>query len=87
MTNYDGDLAHSIMMKFGTAPGEPNESQLTNIKQEIDAIRKAGSLPSEEDWRKVVKRFCPSAGSWIRKGVDNSDLNTLLLLAIEASRM
>ena len=63
MNSYDSDLAHSIMMKFKTAPGEPSESQLINIKQEIGAIRAEGRIPSEEDWRRVVKKYCPTSGS------------------------
>ena len=74
-------LANSIKIKFGTGPDEPNEYQIEKIIQDIENIKKTGSRPSDSDWYSIVKKYCPSAGSYKYSGLDNSDLNTLLSLA------
>lgn len=81
----DEKLAHSLKVKFGTAPAEPSDVQLSKIKNTILQIQSNGKAPTEQDWSNVVKIFCPSAGSWNYKGLDNSDLNTLLALAIQVA--
>ena len=80
MNSYD-ELAHIIKIKFGTAPHEPNPDQLKRIKLDIQALVSKGITPSEDDWVEIVEKHCPSAGSYIYKGADTSDLITLLQLA------
>lgn len=81
--SLDEELAHSLKVKFGTAPGEPSDVQLLKIKNTIRQIQSSGKVPTEQDWFNAVKIYCPSTGSWVYKGLDNSDLNTLLALAIK----
>lgn len=81
MNLYDQELAHKLKLKFGTVPNEPNQQQLESIKREIRSLVKQGLTPSESDWFKIVKRYCPSAGTHGYFGADNSDLITLLQLA------
>nr|WP_298114090.1 hypothetical protein [uncultured Pseudomonas sp.] len=75
-------LAHSLRMQFGLPPGQPSDSQLVNIKAAIKRIRDQGQTPNRSDWERAVNEYCPGAGSWSYSGIDNSDLNTLLALAI-----
>lgn len=81
----DAMLAHSLKIKFGTAPGEPTGAQLQLIKAAIQRIQSSGRTPSEQDWRSAVSMYCPSTGHYRYAGVDNSDLNTLLAMAIQVA--
>lgn len=78
-------IAHSLKIKFGTGPGEPNSEQLAKIIAEILTIQAAGSKVSDKVWRDAVHKHCPSAGHYKYAGIDNSDLNTLLALAVQAT--
>lgn len=77
-------LAHALKMKFGLAPSEPSTAQLEQIKAAIKLIVQSGSEPSESDWRAAVKKYCPGMASHRYAGIDNTDLNALLLLAIQS---
>jgi hypothetical protein len=79
----DQELAHALKMKFGTAPAEPSDTQLPAIKSEIQRIQASGKTPTVTDWSAAVSLYCPSAGTCSYFGIDNSDLNTLLALAIQ----
>ncbi|MBL0010529.1 MAG: hypothetical protein IPP22_04980 [Nitrosomonas sp.] len=79
--NNDQELAHRLKIKFGTAPNEPTSFQLEKIKQDIKAFLAKGITPSESDWAEIVKKHCPSTGSYGYKGADTSDLITLMQLA------
>lgn len=81
----DEKLAHSLKVKFGTAPGEPSDVQLLQIKNTIRQIQSSGKAPTEQDWLKAVTLHCPSTGQCKYDGIDNSDLNTLLALAIQVA--
>lgn len=81
MNVYDQELGHKLKLKFGTAPNDPNASQLELIKRDIRALIAKGVTPTWNDWAEIVKRHCPSAGTFIYKGADTSDLITLLQLA------
>lgn len=78
-------LAHSLKVKFGTAPGEPTDSQLLQVKAAIQKIQSSGRTPTEQDWFNAVRMYCPSTGQYRYAGIDNSDLNTLLALAIQVA--
>jgi len=81
MDMSDQQLAHSIKIKFGTAPNNPTPYQLEQIKQDVRTLVAKGITPSESDWVAIVKKYCPNAGSYLYEGVDTSDLITLLQLA------
>ena len=78
-------LAHSLKIRFGTAPNEPTTEQLTHIKAAIVALQKTGKQPTDNDWRAAVTLYCPGAGRHKYAGMDNSDLITLLALATQAA--
>jgi len=82
----DNDLAHALRLKFGLAPGEPNAHQLASIKARITGVRQSGRTPTTDDWRAAVASTCPTFGTFGYKGLDNSDLNTLLALALQAAQ-
>ena len=81
MNQHDQELAQAIKIKFGTAPDNPTTYQLEKIKQDLKVLVAQGITPSERDWVKIVKKHCPEAGKYFYKGLDNSDLTTLLQLA------
>lgn len=81
MSQHDQELAQAIKIKFGTAPDNPTTYQLEKIKQDIKALVAQEITPSERDWVEIVKKHCPEAGNYFYKGLDNSDLTTLLQLA------
>jgi len=73
-------------MKFKTSFEEPTAEQLSNIKKILLQIQSRGEILTADDWRKAVTSICPSAGKYKYAGVDNSDLDTLLALAIQAAK-
>lgn len=81
MGKYDEKLAHALKLKFGTAPEEPNQAQLNQIKKAIQALMQGGRIPTDADWSRIVKQYCPGAGQYKYAGIDNSDLIALLILA------
>lgn len=81
MNESDEKLAHLIKLKFGTAPQSPTDAELYDIKQDIQALVDRGITPSYENFRSIVSKYCPYTGQYLYKGLDNSDLTTLLLLA------
>jgi len=54
---------------------------LAAIKGAIVRVHATGHTLTDSDWYEVMKRYCPTVGSWAYKGLDNSDLVTLLRLA------
>lgn len=81
----DEQFAHSLKMQYGLGPGEPTKTQLAAIKAAITRIRQSGRLPTEQDWIAAVASACLTMGQWKYAGIDNSDLNTLLALALQAA--
>lgn len=79
-------LAHALRMRFGLPPTQPTESQLASIKAAIKRIKDLGRTATHTDWEEVVKSYCPGFGEWAYRGADNSDLNTLLALALADAR-
>jgi hypothetical protein len=84
MNSNDQALAHSIKLKFGTAPSDPSDYQLSQIKKEIQALVNKGITPSASDWSSVVKKYCPNTGNYFYGGADTSDLVTLLQMATKS---
>ena len=81
MNKNDQELAHLIKMKFGTPPNEPSEYQIKQIKAAIQTLISEGVSLSQSDFASIVKKYCPSAGSYFYRGADTSDLITLLQMA------
>lgn len=81
MNRNDQTLAHRIKIKFGTAPNEPSDFQLSQIKAALKDILNNGKTPSKSDWDLIVKKYCPGAGKYFYGGADTSDLVALLQLA------
>lgn len=79
------DLAYRIRMKFGTSPHEPNHIQVLNISSEAVRYSRSGNGLDTAKWAELVKKYCPSAGQWAYRGIDNSDIRTLLALAIQVT--
>lgn len=77
------DFAYRIRMTFGTSPHEPSRSQVFCISSEAVAYAKSGNVLDAAKWSELVKKHCPSAGQWVYKGLDNSDIRTLLALATQ----
>lgn len=63
----------------------PTASQLSAIENEILNSMRSGKTLSRTDCQNIVVRHCGSVRMLLLKGVDNSDLNTLLLQAIQQS--
>lgn len=83
MDTNNQKLAHALKIKYGLPPMGPTSEQLEKIKQHISTIYASGKTPSDADWRFAVYKYCPGAGSWKYAGLDNSDLNTLLTVAMK----
>ncbi|WP_044391849.1 hypothetical protein [Pseudomonas syringae group genomosp. 3] len=77
----DQKLAHGLKIKFGLGPYEPSAGQLAAIKRSIQALKDQGIQPTHSDWEHAVYQYCPGAGTCGYSGIDNSDLNALLMLA------
>ena len=79
------DFAYRIRMKFGTSPYEPTSHQVFKISSEVVGYAKSGSVLDAAVWAELVKKYCPSAGQWAYRGLDNSDIRTLLAMAIQVT--
>lgn len=77
------ELSHLLRMKFGTSPNEPTALQLRTIASQISRLHKSGVSVTLAHWAQAVQSNCPTAGQWAYRGVDNSDISTLLALAIK----
>lgn len=84
MNKNNEKLAHALKLNFGTLPDQPSESQLNMIKQEIVDIIVSGKMPTKNDWRIAVFKHCPKSGFHKYAGIDNSDLNALLVQAMSS---
>ena len=79
------ELAHLLRMRFGTSPHEPTPQQIQSISLEIRQLHRYGVPLDLAKWHEVVKKHCPSTGTWAYRGLDNSDLKSLLTLALQAT--
>ena len=79
------DLAYLLRMKFGTSPHEPTPQQIQSISLEVRQLHRYGVSLDLAQWHEIVKKHCPSTGRWVYRGVDNSDLQALLTLALQAT--
>lgn len=60
----------------------PTSAQLEKIKSDIEASLASGKILSRTDCQNIVVKHCGSTRMFLTKGADNSDLNTLLAMAI-----
>lgn len=82
MHSYDSELSQRLKLRFGLSQTEPNQFQLDGIKQDIRQLHDIkGNDLTIDDWSTVVKRWCPSFQTHRYLGIDNSDINSLLILA------
>lgn len=61
----------------------PTQQQLEVIKQDINAAIASGKTLSRTECQHLVVKHCGSTTMFITEGVDNSDLNTLLAMAVK----
>lgn len=61
----------------------PTSSQLNAIQKEIEQAIANGKKLSRSDCQHIVVKHCGSTEMMVLGGVDNSDLNTLLSLAVK----
>ncbi len=61
----------------------PTQQQLEAIKRDIDAAIKSGKNLSRTECQHIVVKHCGSTNMLLTKGADNSDLNTLLAMAVK----
>lgn len=62
---------------------KPTQQQLFSIKKEIDDAIRNGQRLSKSDCQHIVTKHCGPTEMMIFSSVDNSDLNTLLALAVQ----
>lgn len=60
----------------------PSVKQLSNISNKIKELYSHNKSISLDEITGIVSTICPGALSLVQEGLDNSDLNTLLALAI-----
>ncbi len=60
----------------------PTKQQLEAIEKEINDAIRSGKTLSRTDCQHIVTKHCGSVRMLLLKSADNSDLNTLLTLAI-----
>jgi len=77
----DEKLIHLLKIKYGLPPQAITQSFLANVKKDVLELHRLGQGLSEAGWEEIVKRHCPTAGTYCYKGLDTSDLVTLLNLA------
>ena len=61
----------------------PTSDQLDAISKEIESEIKVGHKLNVGKIQTIISKHCPSAIFGLFEGTDNSDLNSLLLLAIK----
>lgn len=60
----------------------PTQNQLSNIKKDLEASLLTGKSITKSECQRIVVKHCGSTKMFMMKGADNSDLNTLLAMAI-----
>lgn len=61
----------------------PSADQLSSIIEEITNLVEQGKKLSKSECQSIISRHCPDAQFLLLEGVDNSDINTLLALAMK----
>ena len=61
----------------------PSPQQLISIRDEVKKRIQKGERLDLSSCQQIISKHCPSARLVVTEGVDNSDLNTLLMLALK----
>lgn len=64
----------------------PSNEQLLNISNDIKSRHSGYESTNQSEIVSIITNHCPDASFIIKEGVDNSDLNTLLALAIATTK-
>jgi hypothetical protein len=67
----------------GLESWHPTAQQLAAIEKDINEAIRSGKTLSRTDCQNIVVKHCGSVRMLLLKSADNSDLNTLLALAIK----
>jgi len=67
----------------GLEDWHPTAQQLAAIEKDINDAIRSGKKLSRTDCQHIVSKHCGSVRVFLIKSADNSDLNTLLTLAIK----
>lgn len=80
------NLRHTLKIQFKLPPDRPTDAELELIVQDVIAhIRLHGSANTTV-WRDITSRHVQFDGHYLYEGLDFSDLNSLLLQAIEQAQ-
>jgi hypothetical protein len=60
----------------------PSAQQLDSIQRDIDESLRLGKKLSRTDCQNIVMKHCGATQMFLTKGLDNSDLNTMLAMAL-----
>lgn len=74
-------LEKTLREKCTLIDWNPTAKQLEDIKNDIEKAIRSGKTLSISDCQQIVVTHCGSTRMLSLSGVDNSDLNTLLLMA------
>jgi len=61
----------------------PTEFQIEQIVNHIESEIKNGIIHTVSDCQGIISNYCKGATFYLTDGIDNSDLNALLLLALK----
>lgn len=64
----------------------PTGHQLESLRNEINLLLKQGKAFDKNALHRLIEKHCPGAVTLSTKGIDNSDLNALLTIAINRSK-
>lgn len=79
----DNSFKNLLVQALGPILWDPSASQLRAIADEL--ARTPVSALSEFQYKLIIKRHCPNALFYSAEGLDNSDINTMLKMAIQAA--
>ncbi|MEZ8096565.1 hypothetical protein ACED51_20880 [Photobacterium swingsii] len=85
MDMYDKALVRKIVTTVGVALGEPTPYQLERIKVDLQNIIQSGRKVDHGELSRVVYKYCRRGPLVCLDSVDNSDLDTVLMLALRAT--
>lgn len=61
----------------------PSDTQFSKIIEEITTLVERGRKIDNVELHDIILKYCPATQFYCVEGVDNSDINTLLLLAMK----
>lgn len=77
------NLEEFLRNTCGLEDWHPTTQQLVAIEKDINDAIKSGKRLSRTECQRLVSKYCGSVRMLLLKSADNSDLNTLLALAIK----